>query len=414
MDIEFHTHKKLGAIVAQIEQLLLSDFPHPASENALKLLLDFFRRQITRLANASNGDPRIVKRVCITVNERILQFLPILGFLLRSTNVRNNFEAYDAFVQLSESLIGPHAQVVLSSEWDYSPLTYPMNVSVLPDFVLLGMPASESTNALILPLAGHELGHSVWQNDRVDHLFRANIQNEVRVYIKANWHDFTQAYQEHTHLTPTDHELSNNLFLVNIIAEIVQLCLCQVEETFCDAIGIRLFAESYAHAFHYLLAPSLGGYRSLEYPRLAVRAEFIALYGDVNLPQQGFSNYPAEFDDLQPSLTPREEFVSRAADKICRDLACAVFAEAKRIVEDKAPLFLPSNAAAQEILEMFEKAIPARTPRSLADIVNAGWAYVRLHGSTFTEDERPLCDWVSELILKSIEVLEFRRRIQHA
>jgi hypothetical protein len=190
MDIEFHTRKKLGAIVAQIEQLLLSDFPHPASENALKRFLDFFRGQITRLENASNSDPRIVKRVCITVNERILQYLPVLGFLLRSTNVRNNFEAYDAFVQLSEALIGPHAQVVLSSEWDYSPLTYPMNVSVLPNFVLLGMPASESTNALILPLAGHELSHSVWQNDQVDHLFRANIQNKVRDHIKAKWRDF--------------------------------------------------------------------------------------------------------------------------------------------------------------------------------------------------------------------------------
>jgi hypothetical protein len=289
-----------------------------------------------------------------------------------------------------------------------------MSVSVLPNFVLLGMPASESSNALILPLAGHELGHSVWQNDRVDHLFRADIQDRVRDHIKAKWHDFTQAYEEHAHLTPTDHELSNNLFLVNVIAQMVQLCLCQVEETFCDAIGIRLFAEGYAHAFHYLLAPGLGGYRSLEYPRLPVRAEFIARYGDVNLPQQGFSNYAAEFDDLQPSLTPRQEFVSSAADKICRDLACDVFAEGKRIVEDKAALFLPSDAAAREILEMFEKAIPARTASSLADIVNAGWAYVRIHGSTFTEDERPLFDWVSELILKSIEVLEFRRRIQHA
>jgi hypothetical protein len=79
------------------------------------------------------------------------------------------------------------------------------------------------------------------------------------------------------------------------------------------------------------------------------------------LPQQGFSNYPGEFDDLQPSLTLREEFVLSAADKICRGLACAVFAEAKRIVEDK-------DAAAFEILEMFEKGIPARTPRSLADV----------------------------------------------
>jgi hypothetical protein len=86
-----------------------------------------------------------------------------------------------------------------------------------------------------------------------------------------------------------------------------------------------------------------------------VRAEFIALYGDVNLLEQGFSNYPAEFDDQQPTLTPRQEFVSSAADKICRDLADSVFEEAKRIVEYKAALHLPSDAAVREILEMFEK-----------------------------------------------------------
>jgi hypothetical protein len=130
--------------------------------------------------------------------------------------------------------------------------------------------------------------------------------------------------------------------------------------------------------------------------------------------QQGFSNYATEFEDLQPSLTSREQFVSSTADKICCDLASTVFAEAKQIVDKKAKPFLPSDEAAGKILEMFDKGIPARTPSSLADIVNAGWAYVRKRGSTFNENEQPLFEWVSELILKSVEVLEYQRRLELA
>ena len=112
MNTEFHTQQKLNAITAQIEQLLLADFPHPASEDALRCFAVFFQKQKERLQKAAVGkSPGTLSSTCTTVNERILQFLPLLGFLLRSTNVRNNFEAYDAFVQLAEALIGPHARV---------------------------------------------------------------------------------------------------------------------------------------------------------------------------------------------------------------------------------------------------------------------------------------------------------------
>ena len=52
-----------------------------------------------------------------------------------------------------------------------------------------------------------------------------------------------------------------------------------------------------------------------------------------------------------------------------------------------------------------------RTPESLADILNAGWSYLIQVAAKHDESERPLFEWVSELILKSVEVLEFRRRI---
>jgi hypothetical protein len=131
MEIEFNTRKKLQAFLSQISQLLLSDFPHSSSETALGLIKVFFEKQLDRLERASKStDRKLMIQTCITINERIHQHLPILGFLLRSTNLRNNFEAYFSFLELARALIGPTAQVIISSEWNFSPLTYPMTVSV--------------------------------------------------------------------------------------------------------------------------------------------------------------------------------------------------------------------------------------------------------------------------------------------
>lgn len=415
MEIEFNTRKKLQAVLWQISQLLLSDFPHSSSESALDLIKVYFDQQLNRLDRAANAtDRNVLVQTCITINERIHQHLPILGFLLRSTNIRNYFEAYHSLVEMALALIGPNAKVIVSSEWDFSPLTYPMTVSVLPDHVLIGMPSSESSNALILPLAGHELGHSIWRNERLENKWAAEVRRNTRDEMRSRWPAFQHAFPEHSSLKPTDDVLSNNMFLVHIQSGIVGLTLCQIEEIFCDATGIHLFGGSYAYGFHYLLAPSLGGARALEYPRLTTRAEFLATFGPIDLKTLGFVDYPAEFQDEQPSLAPRDEFISNAADAVAKNMGQKMYGEARQIVYSKAAKFAPDSSAQAEIIRMFEHGIPARMPRSLPDILNAAWAYVKSKAGTFNEDDRSLIDWISELTLKSIEVLEYRSRADNA
>jgi hypothetical protein len=125
MEIEFNTRKKLQAILWQISQLLLSDFPHSSSESALDLIKIFFEQQFNRLDRAAKStDRKVLVQTCITINERIYQHLPYLGFLLRSTNIRNYFEAYHSYVGMAKALIGPNAKVIMSSQWNFSPLTY--------------------------------------------------------------------------------------------------------------------------------------------------------------------------------------------------------------------------------------------------------------------------------------------------
>lgn len=284
MKIELHTHtiEKLSAVVRQIENLLLSDFPHELTEEALKLFSAFFGDQILRVERAKTGAPHdLLVQTCITANSRISVYLPLLGFLLRSTNVRNNFECYDALLQLSQRLIGPQAKIIISSEWDMSPLTYALSVPVLPGYVLLGMPATELSNALILPLTGHELGHSVWTNEDFESKMADKVQNQIHQYLIQD-QQFSAAFPAHAGLKIDDNELLSNMFLKLIVNDISKLTLAQMEEIFCDAIGLNIFGESFVHAFHYLLAPGLGGDRSLYYPPLHIRAQLMVSFGGLD------------------------------------------------------------------------------------------------------------------------------------
>jgi hypothetical protein len=415
MDIRSNTEKKARAFIRQIDGLLLSDFPHSATEDALHLIKKFFEDQLARLTRASaTKDLALLQSVCVTINQRIVIYLPILGLLLRSTNTRNSFEAYYAFAEISEALLGPKASVIFSSEWDFSPLTYPLSVPALPNYVLLGMPSTESSNALIFPLAGHELGHSVWMNENLETQFASETDEAAKQYLKDNWPTFITAFTEHAHIQPTDDELANNMFLKLAISDITQLALYQIEEIFCDAIGAHLFGQSYALAFHYLLAPNLGGDRPLEYPTLQNRADFIAKFGGVDLAKHGFPDFKSEFLDRQPPMRKRQGFTSTAADAIGVALAKKMYEQAHNIIVSKAGKFAADISAQTSILVMFEHSVPAHAPRSLPDIINAGWAYFQANAASFNEAERELIEWISELILKSIEVLEFRSRLGNA
>ncbi len=305
MHVEFNTRKKLAALLSQISQLLLSDFPHASSRTALKLMQGFFETQIARLNRAvrtNNSD--LISQTCISINERIYQYLPILGFLLRSTNNRNAFEAYHSLLEVARALIGPSAEVIVSSEWDFSPLTYPLTVTVLPNYVLIGMPSSESANALILPLAEHELGHSIWQKEQLEGRYIAHIEDEARAKLKDNWLSFQSNLQQYASVQYSDQLLTTEPILIDVISKMVALSLSQIEETFCDAAGMALFGASFAFAFHYLLAPSFGGTRAVEYPPLAIRAKNIETFGGTDLHSVGLGGYSSEFRDREPALTP--------------------------------------------------------------------------------------------------------------
>jgi hypothetical protein len=99
VSIATNTREKLRSIIAQIDQLLLSDIPHSSTADALGLFREFFLKSDELVDRAqTNGEPSLLLNACMTANERVAIYLPFLGFLLRSTNVRNSFESFDILV----------------------------------------------------------------------------------------------------------------------------------------------------------------------------------------------------------------------------------------------------------------------------------------------------------------------------
>ena len=154
---------KIQLVLSEIERLEGSEFAYSDSKTALKIIEELFKSDLSRLLSLKTSkNSALLNKSFIYTNFHLTNFMDVLGLILRSTNVRNAFEFYNPLRILLTDLIGSEAGLILSSEWDYSPFTYPPVIEELPDFVLLGLPATESSNVLIIPAAGHEFGHSVW------------------------------------------------------------------------------------------------------------------------------------------------------------------------------------------------------------------------------------------------------------
>ncbi len=165
---------KLQFILEEINKLKHSDFPEESVINSLNILEILTQDHINRLDrlppqpqnNLHANNSNVWATTCQSTNQYISQVLPTLGFILRSTNVRNAFELYDPILLMCRKFFGQNICLILSSEWDFSPLTYPV-ASKLDNYVFIGMPVSEAGTALIIPLVGHEVAHSIWRNKKL-------------------------------------------------------------------------------------------------------------------------------------------------------------------------------------------------------------------------------------------------------
>jgi hypothetical protein len=407
VDFVDHTQRKAESILEEIKNLTRSDFPHHDSKEALELLKGLFEADIKRLGVAAkSGDNAIRKSACTHANAHLATFLPILGFALRSTNVRNSFEFFDPLLRLARIFLGRSAKLVLSSEWDFSPLTYPLIFSELPNFVFIGLPASEAGNALIIPLAGHELGHSVWNHQNLESVFQGPVETQIIQLLRPRWAEFTGHFGPHDLATIDTDLVTRAIWLLAY-----DVSIRQCEETFCDIFGLKSFEESYLYAFEYLLAPSLGGKRDVSYPSITERIRSLetaaARFGVQTLP-----NFRDRFDEASPALDSGSKFLVEIADAATSRLVNSIIDKVDEIHRAVNAPALDRNRV-DEINDDFRMAVPSGHSETLAEIISAAWIAHRdpaLWKDSNVHEERFAL--LNELVFKTIEVMEVHMRLR--
>lgn len=350
-----------------------------------------------------------MRQECSLALHALFVYLPLLGFILRSTNIRNAFEVFGPLLRLSRQFLDLSGstrptQLLLSSEWDYSPLSYP-EIPALPGFVLIGLPASESSNPLLIPLAGHELGHAKWiKTDLQPKISRIAFDTATAV-MKRRWNDFLTSFG----LSPTavkPEDLTTNLYVLNMWQNAVAWAVRQSEETFCDCVGVGIFGRSYLEAFAYLLSPHIIG-RAVTYPNMNARVtNLIAAshsYG-VDPP----ADYSSGFDDEPPlSLSQSDQFRLEVADETLKALVPLLITEAQTLLK-LAGIKLPEEAAISRIVQRYGLVVPAERSGSLSAILNAAWRVTNdaAFWQTIPQISTNKAHVLKELVLKNIEILE--------
>ena len=404
--------QKLEAVIELAEKLVEGDYPQRDSRLAISKILSVYvkERDALKLLETSAQQDTILE-YCRRANINLERFKHFLGMLLRSANIRNAFEQYFPIKILASELIGEKTCLVFSSEWMFSPFTYPVPLPELPEFVFIGIPASECQNPLIMPLAGHELGHVIWSRKGAKQEFDSQIKETILQKYKENWDDFTKLFGHHE-----KSNLETDLFLLSIWVTSIKFCQRQIEEVFCDFVGFYVFGASFCYSFRYLLAP--GFKRSPYYPSIRDRAQFLVdIAKRYNV--SGFETYPDAFNEEEIAVSPSDQFILRMADAATRELVELL----PNLVEKycaKAEKFDTGSTEENQIETCLRNLVPAASVRSMAAVVNAAWN-IRLSLDQWEilnniddceERRKEKLRILSDLVLKSFEVFEYRKRLE--
>ena len=408
--------QRTRAFLAEIANVAQSEFPYSDSKEALQLIEAAIIELSDQLDQFDDkSDPATVRLTCSISLRALFLFLPVLGFILRSTNVRNGFEVWRPLLRLSRQILEPEpttgehkTRLVLSSEWVYSPFIY-AEVPALNNFVFIGFPATESANPLIVPLAGHEIGHSLWISSNGVTRYKKHIHDCLISILERRLGDFKNAIQKQD-LTVKD--ISENMFVIQTWAPTVFWTEKQAEESFCDFVGLRLFGAGYFFAFAYLLSPSVGGKRSYRYPNLRKRIKnLVAAAGRYGIKVP--SDYEQQFEDFEQAEGTRTDlFLLEVADECLQTTIPTLIDDADNLLSTRS-VPTPSSDEIRRIVDSFRRVVPATRARSVADILNAAWDASEdvdlWKGIPTIEDDREVV--LRELVLKNFEVLDIENTL---
>jgi hypothetical protein len=381
------TLDRLSSVKNLIHTVAQNDFPFDDSRDALHAIEDLIDGQIEQLEDqiTESSDLAATRTFCERANDDINTSLPVLGLLQRSADPIGAQELQWPLKELTKlALEDQQAKLVITSDWNYSPFTLIPTPVAQRKIVLVGMPVSEANNALVAPLAGHELGHNIW----LSRSYGVNLSPDVSACVDSlkNW-------------TRKDR-------LEGRYSMAFECAFYQVEEIFCDVIGLLLFRESYLHAFRYLLSADRESMRSGNYPSISNRTRILC-----ESAKKSAIDIPPDFSKSFHNGTTLHSFlplnqVHDIADKAAGQTAGKVYNLAKEIV-DNANLCKSTPAGIRKVLEYFRRRVPARGVQCFQDIINAAWQFELENGNELIPDAKSReVSLVSELAFKTCEVFQ--------
>lgn len=403
--------RRIDAFIEQIDVLAASSFPHQDGEKALAAIRKHCKDLQSDLDVPPGVRADVVNQLCLTLLDKVDNLSAILGFILRSTNVRNPFELHYAVKglivrALGEKPQGEEVSLLISSEWSYVPFTYPMNVDQLPGSILIGTPAPESGNPLLIPLAGHEIGHSAW---RV-YAFRPRFTKDVGDAVEQEFGQNAKARKALQDADPL-----GALGQARLIDQCTEHVMQQLEEVFCDLFGLYLFGSAFVAAFDYLLGPG-GHHRSLGYPSDQQRMKTLVAAAA----ELGIELEAAMIDDWSIASSNKSdeaaaEIVDAVMDRLIPQLRSNLFDELR-----KRGVTPPKQTVINKVREAFERGEPYPNRVELGETVSAGWLRLReldvapCRGESEEDRHRERISSykvLADLVLKTVEIAEYYDRI---
>lgn len=428
MDELLFAKQKLLQIKSEVARVRTSDFHHPGVKNVLDIIDQEFEVLLYEINRASPSSDTKRNRA-LDVNRRLQHFHYVLGVILRSTNTRNSFEIYDPVLRLAKRLLHIDTVLILSSEWDFVPFATPSVFAGVRNCVVVGLPVMEAANALVIPLAGHELGHAVWRDKKLLEQTAADREAALSAVLLQSWETFASFPGVPSKKEEISSRLTTSEWGQIPLSTMAEVC----EELFCDMLGVRLFGMGYLYAFEYLAAPSLGETDLQGYPAFDARAGYLAdamrsiveaehnegLGGAPTGARGGeawprFEGYEGRFSEKnRPTLEDYDKFLLDSAHQACESLVPRlreIAAEVCGADGDDPELPLPTLKGAKKALKRLRNGLPAVA--DLADLVNAGWlAYLDPDfWSDVPEWKSGKFRFLNELVFKSLDVTEFTRR----
>ena len=104
---------------------------------------------------------------------------------------------------------------------------------------MIGLPTSEVANVLVILVAGHEIGHSLWVAIDGQAQYDPQITAQLRKVIEPRLADVCGLLN----FQGTIDDLFKTADGIAKVRDYSAQALLQCEEVFCDLLGLRLFGE---------------------------------------------------------------------------------------------------------------------------------------------------------------------------